>query len=87
MCVFDLSRCNSKSNVHCCGRETFCLTHSHTVTPFDVSGKAAVLKHCGKKEKLLVQTVFPFPTMFSALWKLEITIFVSFNLSSSNAFN
>ena len=27
------------------------LTHSHTMTPFDVSGKEAYSKHCGKSRK------------------------------------
>ena len=40
-----------------------------------------------KKEKLLVQAISPFPTMFSTLSKTEIIIFVTFNLSSANAFN
>ena len=30
------------------------LTHSHTMTPFDAPGKQAFWKHCGEKEKLLV---------------------------------
>ena len=39
------------------------------------------------KEKLLVQAISPFPTMFSTLSKTEIIIFVTFNLSSANALN
>ena len=27
------------------------LTHSHTMTPFDVSGKETFPKHCGKRRK------------------------------------
>ena len=49
------------------------------MTPFDGSGKEAFLKTLWEKEKL--------PTMFSTLSKTEITIFVTFNLSSANAFN
>ena len=47
------------------------------MTLFDASGKEAFRKHCGKKRKLLVQAISPFPTMFSTLSKL----------SSANAFN
>ena len=34
-----------------------------------------------------VQAISPFPTMFSTPSKTEITIFVTFNLSSANALN
>ena len=37
--------------------------------------------------KLLIQAISPFPTMFPTLSNMEITIFVTFNLSSANAFN
>ena len=40
------------------------LTHSHTMTPFDGSGKEAK-KLFENVEKLLVQAISPFPTMFS----------------------
>ena len=40
-----------------------------------------------EKEKLLVQTISPFPTMFSTLSKTEIIVFVTFNLSFANTFN
>ena len=63
------------------------LTHSHTMTHFDGSGKEAFLKTVWEKEKLLVQAISPFCTMFSPLSKTEITFFVTFNLSSANAFN
>ena len=46
-----------------------------------------VLKTLWEKEKLLVQAISPFPTMFSTPSKTEIIIFVTFNLSSANAFN
>ena len=36
---------------------------------------------------MLVQAIFPFPTMFSTLSKTEMIIFVTYNLSSANAFN
>ena len=58
------------------------LTHSHTMPPFDVSGKEAYSKHCGKRRKFS-----PFPTMFSSLFKTEIIIYVTFILSYANAFN
>ena len=46
-----------------------------------------VLKTLWEKEKLLVQAISPFPTMFFTPSKTEIIIFVTFNLSSANAFN
>ena len=59
------------------------LTHSHTMTPL---GKKPFENIVGK-EKLLVQAISPFPTMFSTLSKTEIIIFVTFNLLSANAFS
>ena len=44
------------------------------------------MKTLWEKEKLLVQAISPFPTMFSPQSKTEILIFVTFNLSSANAF-
>ena len=41
------------------------------------------MKTLWEKEKLLVQAISPFPTMFSTLSKTEIIIFVTFNLSSA----
>ena len=40
-----------------------------------------------EKEKLLVQAIPPFPTMFSTLSNIETIIFVTFNLLSANAFS
>ena len=54
------------------------------MTPFDGSEKEAVWKHYRKRS---VQAISLFPTMFSPLSKTEIIIFVTFNLSSANAFN
>ena len=48
------------------------LTDSHTMTPFDGSGEEAFRKHYGKRRKLLVQAISPFPTMFSTLSKTEL---------------
>ena len=45
------------------------------------------LKTLWEKEKLLVQAISPFPTMFSTLSKTEVIIFVIFDLSSANAFS
>ena len=67
-----------------CGKE---LTHSRTMTPFDACGKEVFGKTLWEKEKLLVQAISPFPTMFFTLSKAEIIIFVTFNLSPTNAFN
>ena len=49
------------------------------MTPFDAYGEKSPLKTLWEKEKLLVQAIYPFPTMFSTLSKTEITIFVTFN--------
>ena len=45
------------------------------------------MKILWEKEKLLVQAISPFPTMFSTLSMTEIVIFVTFNLSYANAVN
>ena len=57
------------------------------MTPFDTSRKRSLLKTLWEKEKLLVQAISPFPTVFSTLSKTEIIIFVTFNVWSANAFN
>ena len=62
------------------------LTHSHTMTPFDVSGKEAFWKHCGKRRNCLYKQFLLYPQYF-LLSKSEIIIFVTLNLSSVNAFN
>ena len=49
--------------------------------------KRSLLKTLWEKEKLLVQAISPFHTLYSTLSKTEIIIFVTFNLSSANAFN
>ena len=51
-------------------------THSHTMTPFDGSEKEAFWKQW-TKEKLLVQSISPFPTMFSTISKTDTIIFSS----------
>ena len=40
-----------------------------------------------EKEKMLVTSIFPFPTVFFTLSKREIVILAMFKLSSANAFN
>ena len=57
------------------------------MTPFGMSGKEELSKTLWEREKLLVQAISPFPKMLSTLSKTETTIFVTFNLSSANAFN
>ena len=47
----------------------------------------SLLKTLWEKEKLLLEAISPFPTMFSTLSKTEIINFLTFNLSSANAFN
>ena len=59
-------------------------THNDT---FGESGKEAFRRHCGKRRNCLYKQFLLFPTMFSALSKTEIIIFVTFNLSFANAFN
>ena len=44
------------------------------MTPFDAAGKEAFWKTLWEKQKLLVQAISPFPTMFSILSKTEIII-------------
>ena len=54
---------------------------------FRLVWQRSLLKTLWEEEKLLVQAISPFPTMFSTLSKTEIIVFVAFNLSSANAFN
>ena len=57
------------------------------MTPFDISGKEAFSKHCGKRRKCWLPAFSPFPTLFSTLSKIEIIIYVTIILLSANAFN
>ena len=50
------------------------------ITPFDGSGKRSILKALWEKEKLLVQAISPFPTMFSTLSTKEMLIIVTIDL-------
>ena len=64
------------------------LTHSHTMTPFDVSGKEQFSKHCGEKEKMLATSIFSFShNVFYTIKETEIIIYVTFILLSANALN
>ena len=63
------------------------LTHSHNNDTFWRVWESSLLKTLWQLEKLLVLAISPLPTMFSALSKTEITILVTFSLSSANAFN
>ena len=63
------------------------LTHFHTMTHVIQVWERSLWKTLWEKEKFLVQAISPFPTMFSTLSKREISIFVTFNLSSANAFS
>ena len=64
-----------------------------TINPFQHNdtfwriSERSLLKTLWEKEKLLVQAISPFPTMFSTISKTEIIIFLTFSLSSANAFN
>ena len=57
------------------------------MTPFDVFVKEAFQNIVGKRRKCWLPAFSPFPTMFSYLLKTEIKIYVTFILSSRNAFN
>ena len=46
-----------------------------------------LLYHCGEKEKMLVTSIYPFPTMFSTFHKTNFKFSVTFILSSANAFD
>ena len=59
----------------------------HTIPTFNEPKNEAFWKHCRKKEKMLVTSIFSFSTMFSTLSKTEIIIWATFILSSANAFN
>ena len=56
------------------------------MTPFDESEKEAFWKHCWERRNCLYKQFLLFPQCFK-LWKTQIVIFVTFNLSSANAFN
>ena len=58
--------------------------HNHNFWPV---WERSLLKTLWEKEKLLVQAISPFPTIFSTLLKTEHIIFITFNLSCANAFN
>ena len=62
-------------------------THYHTIPTFDASEKEAFRKHCGKKKKMLVTSIFSFFTMFSTLHKTNFKFSVTFILSSAIPFN
>ena len=57
------------------------------MTPFDVSGKEILSKHCGKRRKCWKPAFSPILTIFSTLSKTKIIIYVTFILSSANTFN
>ena len=52
------------------------------MTPFDVSGKEAFAKHCGKRRKCWKPAFSPLPTMFPTLSKTGTTIYFTFIWSS-----
>ena len=41
------------SSIQIPSNQTYCLTHSHTTTPFDAPGKQASWKQCGKRRNCL----------------------------------
>ena len=62
------------------------LTHSHTRTPFDGSGKEA-FEYIVEEGEIACSSNSPFPNIFSTLSKTEIIVFGTFNLLSANAFS
>ena len=61
-------------------------THSHTMTAFDGSGKKPFENIVGKG-KIACTSNFTFSHNVFTLSRIEIIIFVTFNLPSANAFN
>ena len=54
----------SKRQNKCGSKIEACLTHYHTMTLFDASGKEAFSKHCGKGENAGNQHFLLFPQCF-----------------------
>ena len=61
------------------------LTHSHTKTPFDGSGKEAFWKHCGKRRNCLYKQFLLFPQCFLLYQRQKLSFLL--HLSSANAVN
>ena len=59
----------------------------HRITTLSDLEKEAFWKHCGKRRKCWSPAFSPFPTMFSTLPKSNFNFWVTFILSSANAFN
>ena len=65
-----------------------CLTHSHTMTPFDAPGKTSLLKTLWEKEKLLVMSNFSFShSVFSTRLDNFLPFSLDLKLSSANSFS
>ena len=60
-----------------------CLTHSHKMTPFDVTGKEAFSKHYGTRRNAGDQHFLLFPQCYVLYQRQRLT----FILLSANAFN
>ena len=67
-----------------CGKELPITTQSLLLTPLR---KKPLENIVGKRGKMLVTSIFSFPTMFSTLHKTNFKFSVIFILSSANAFN
>ena len=63
------------------------LTHSHTMTHFDASGKQAFWKHCGKRRNCLLRAISPFPTVFSSCLDNFLPFSSNLKMSSANSFS
>ena len=66
--------------------EMLLLTHAHTMTPFDASGKQAYLKHCGKRRNCAKRAISPFPTVFSTRLNNFLPFLSNLKLASANFF-
>ena len=59
------------------------LAHSHTMTPFDASGKEGFWKHCGKRRNCFYNLLYPQCFLLYQRQKLSFLLY----LSSANALN
>ena len=63
------------------------LTLHHTIWTFNDPDKEVFWKQCGKRRKCWWPAFSPFPTMFYTFPKANFSVWVTFNLSSANAFD
>ena len=78
---------NQACSLHSFSTQSLVITLSYTIPNSNDPMKKPFWKHFEKRRKCCLPAFSPFPTMFSALSKTEITILTTFYLSSANAFN